>query len=195
MKAVADSPRYRQLRPLIPFVACLVLAGAAVDAGNETVPAPVAPEPPVDTHRAAPSFAEPRRPLTKGSFDACVRFRLTAAYRLAAERIAAVSDCAGLFARFGADGLTCLRSTCYEWVGDTEGEHVCKRGRGAAAFTMVRSPRTVICPVFDRLSVEHAAVVILHEALHFAGQTEWPSDPAAPTSGEINWTIRVACRL
>ena len=80
-------------------------------------------------------------------------------------------------------------------VAGTGGERVCSRGLGAAAFTLVGSPRTVVCPGFDRLAIEEAAVIVLHEALHSAGLGERPLDPDAPNGGEINRLIRVACGL
>ena len=135
------------------------------------------------------------RPLIQGGFDARVRGKLNVAFRLAAEQLRDVPACAKLFADLGADGIERLRATRYQAVADTGGERVCGRGLGAAAFTMVSSPRTIICPSFDRLAVEDAAVIVLHEALHSAGRTEWPADPNAPNGGQINRTVRIACDL
>lgn len=135
------------------------------------------------------------RPLIQGGFDARIRGKLTVAFRLAAERVSSLPACAALFADLGADGLERLRATRYQSVADTGGERVCGRGLGAAAFTMVNSPRTIVCPSFDRLAVEGAAVIVIHEALHSAGRSEWPLDPEAPNGGEINRTVRAACGL
>jgi hypothetical protein len=135
------------------------------------------------------------RPLVQGGFDARIRGKLSVAFRLANQRLREVPECAQLFADLSADGLAQLRATRYQSVADTGGDRVCGRGLGAAAFTMVNSPRTIICPAFDRLTVEGAAVILLHEALHSAGQTEWPLDPSAPNSGQLNRMIRVACDL
>jgi hypothetical protein len=47
----------------------------------------------------------------------------------------------------------------------------------------VGSPSTFVCRLFQRLGDERAAVVLIHEALHHAGLTEYPQDPEAMTSG------------
>ena len=130
-----------------------------------------------------------------GGYDPSTRVRLTAALRVAAQRVRDVPACAALFERFGADGVECLRLSLYQSVARGGGEGVCARGLGSVAFTRVKSPLTTLCPTFDQLTIEQAAVAVLHEALHFAGQTEWPLDPNAPTAGEINQMVRVACEL
>jgi hypothetical protein len=135
------------------------------------------------------------RPLIQGGFDARIRGKLNVAFRLAAQRLRELPECSQLFAELSTDGLARLRATRYQSVADTGGDRVCGRGLDAAAFTMVNSPRTIICPAFDRLTVEDAAVIVLHEALHSAGQTEWPLDPNAPNSGQINRMVRAACGL
>ncbi len=135
------------------------------------------------------------RPHILGGFKARTRVKLNAAFGIAVQRLRDLPGCAGLFSGLGTDGLAQLRAIRYQSVADTGGERVCGRGLGAAAFTLVNSPRTIVCPGFDRLTVEGAAVIVLHEALHFAGQTEWPVDPDAPDSGEINRIVRVECQL
>lgn len=148
-----------------------------------------------DAVRASLPRPDDLRPRIEGGFDARTRCKLNEAFRLAAERVSDLRTCAALFDDLGADGLACLRATRYQSVADTGGDRVCGRSLGAAAFTMVKSPRTIICPAFGRLTVEDAAVIVLHEALHFAGQTEWPRDPDAPNGGQINRMVREACGL
>lgn len=135
------------------------------------------------------------RPLILGGFAARTRSKLAVAFQMAAGRLHDLPVCAALFTELGANGLTQLAATRYKPVADTGGERVCGRGPSAAAFTLVGSPRTIVCPAFDRLSVEHAAVVLLHEALHSAGLGEWPADPQAPDSGAISRMVRTACEL
>jgi len=135
------------------------------------------------------------RPRILGGFDARTRSRLASAFQLAARRLADLPTCSELFTRLGADGRQKLQAIRYQSVADVGGERVCGRGLGAAAFTTVGNLRTVVCPGFDRLDIDEAAVIVLHEALHGAGLTEWPLDRDAPNGGEINRTIRLACDL
>jgi hypothetical protein len=135
------------------------------------------------------------RPRILGAPDARLRVKLGVAFRIAGQRPRDVPECAQLFTGLNADGVALLGSTLYQSVADTGGERVCGRGLDAAAFTMVRSPRTIVCPAFDRLTVEDAAVVVLHEALHFAGLPESPLTPGAVSSSEINDRIADRCGL
>jgi hypothetical protein len=135
------------------------------------------------------------RPRILGAPDARLRVKLGVAFRIAGQRPRDVPECAQLFTGLNADGVALLGSTLYQSVADTGGERVCGRGLDAAAFTMVRSPRTIVCPAFDRLTVEDAAVVVLHEALHFAGLPESPPTPGAMKSNEINDRIADRCGL
>ncbi|MCG6947754.1 MAG: hypothetical protein LJE93_02410 [Acidobacteria bacterium] len=45
------------------------------------------------------------------------------------------------------------------------------------------------------LSDEQAAMVIIHEALHHAGLSEYPKDPDAMTSRAINGMVSEKCGL
>lgn len=111
--------------------------------------------------------------------------------RVQAERMPA---CRGLFEELGTDPLMVLTSTEYTGPLSVEDQMVC-RARDAVAFTQVGPGRTVLCQQFGQLEIREAAAYLIHEALHNAGQTEWPSDPAAPTSAEIQSLVRRKCRL
>ena len=63
------------------------------------------------------------------------------------------------------------------------------------AYTFVGASTTWLCPDFKRLPIEHAALVLIHEALHHAGLTEKPHDQGAMTSREINTMVTTACQL
>jgi hypothetical protein len=52
---------------------------------------------------------------------------------------------------------------------------------------------TFLCTGFSSLTDEHAALVLVHEALHHAGLTESPSDPSGMSSAAINEMVRTAC--
>jgi hypothetical protein len=135
------------------------------------------------------------RPLIVGRFNAGGRLGLESAFRVAAERLHSRGTCRALFSELGTDGLARLRDTRYQAAAEVGAERVCRRGTGVAAFTAVGSPRTIVCPGFDSLTVKQAAVIILHEALHFAGLPEGPPTPGAMSSTEINDMIADRCGL
>lgn len=175
-------------------VLCAGTLGAAHDPSGDSVTSLVGAvaAPAVPAGVPAPGRISPR---ILGSCDARTRVRLTAALRLAAQRVRDVPTCAALFEHLGADGIECLRVTLYQSVARGGGEEVCARGWGSVAFTRVKSPVTTLCPGFDQLTIEQAAVAVLHEALHFAGLPESPQTPGAMTPREIDRMIRSRCRL
>jgi hypothetical protein len=72
-----------------------------------------------------------------------------------------------------------------------DGISICERGYAA---TIVGAPSTFVCRNFQHLSDERAALVLIHEALHHAGLTEYPQDPEAMTSARINRMVDKSCR-
>lgn len=134
-------------------------------------------------------------PLFEGNFDGGSYRSLRLAFRVAAQRIEDVPQCAALFSSLGADGVAKLRATHYLMMYDRVTVRGCGRGLGPAAFTHVGSSRTMVCPGFDRLPVEAAAMIVIHEALHYAGLGEKPSDPRGPEPDAINHSVRAACHL
>ncbi len=197
MKIPATStPARRALQPLVAL-AVLWAAGmvASPEAWGQAAEAAAEGGTAEGLGVASLAILKPPTPRIRGGFDARLRTKVTSAFRVATQQVLEVPACAGLFARFGTDGVARLRAARYEWVGDTGGERVCGRGPGAAAFTMVRSPRTIVCQGFSRLDADDAAVILIHEALHSAGQTEWPDDPLAPSAEAINKMVRSACGL
>jgi hypothetical protein len=69
---------------------------------------------------------------------------------------------------------------------------VCYR-RHAVAFTRVGTSTTWICPVFDKLVSLDAALILIHEALHFAGLPELPGTPGALESSQIQEMVVANC--
>jgi len=119
--------------------------------------------------------------------------RLAASFALAVERLDGRADCARLFAELDADGTRLLSQTLYR-APLREGEAKrCRAGR--AAFTVVGSPLTCVCPSFGRLSRHDGAMILLHEALHFAGLPESPATPTAMDSRGINRLVKERCGL
>jgi hypothetical protein len=103
------------------------------------------------------------------------------------------TQCGALFRDLGADPVELLASTRYYAAELTWGKHACPDGVFAA--TQVGSRVTMLCSGFGRVSRDMAAVVVLHEALHFAGLRERPHDPGAMSSNEINNLVKRRCGL
>ena len=121
-----------------------------------------------------------------------VRHRLDLGFALAVQRVHEEPACRDLFSSLGADGVDRLSRALYLPPQAGE-ERYC--GTGVVAFTGVGQPHTRLCPAFGSLATDRAAIVLLHEALHFAGLGERPSDPSGPTPLQINELVETACGL
>lgn len=134
-------------------------------------------------------------PVLMGQFPARLRFQVLAATELAKRRFDREAGCRALFEPFGTDGRELLLQETY-LVARSTGERQTCSSRSAAAFTTVGGERTHLCPRrFVELTVSRAAMILIHEALHHAGMPEWPAEPSAPTSEQLNRLIRSSCRL
>ena len=121
------------------------------------------------------------------------RRKISDAFEVALERIREVPECRNLFTDLGADGETALSMVVFLPVGRAEARGgVC---RGSSAYTIVGGGPVWVCRDFSRLSDTQAAMVIVHEALHHAGLNEYPKDPEAMTSREINAMVMDHCGL
>jgi len=119
------------------------------------------------------------------------RAKLEAAFDLALQRVREVPECGDLFRELGADGVEMLETALYFPIGSpTKEVEMCGT---ADAFTYVGDAPTFLCRKFYRLSDERAAMVVVHEALHHAGLTEWPSDPDGMKSIAINRMVSESC--
>jgi hypothetical protein len=133
-------------------------------------------------------------PAVEGRIPAKVRFVLSSAYSIALSRLHHVESCAGLFSALGADGLEQLSGSVFLLASPEQEQRIC-RGRKSDAFTQVGGTRVGLCVGFTRLTRLEAAVRLIHEALHHAGMTEKPVDPAALSSREINQLVKASCEL
>jgi len=86
-----------------------------------------------------------------------------------------------------------LNSTSYYPAGASQERKHCRRG--SLAMTRVGKSAVALCRSFARLSDHEAAIILIHEALHFAGQTEYPSDPDAPDGIGITKMVMKGCQL
>jgi hypothetical protein len=118
--------------------------------------------------------------------------KIDAAFAIAVARVRDNAFCQALFARLESNGVDVLRTSLYYPMPVSfDGISICERGYAA---TLVGAPTTFICRNFQRLSDERAALVLIHEALHHAGLTEYPLDPDGMTSSRINRMVEKSCR-
>ena len=160
-------------------------------------PAPLADPPTRVASATASATSETRsrlEPKLDGSIAGLLRARLTSGFNLAVQQVQEVESCSLLFASLRRDGLEMLRSTRYSLAGAAIVTDVCRKPN-VVALTAVGSPATRVCPGFQRLTPEAAALVILHEALHYAGLRESPVHPDGPRPGQINAMVRKSCGL
>lgn len=120
-----------------------------------------------------------------------VGLKIRTGFAVAVSRATNVGTCAALFSKLGADPVELLGRSLYYPAALNRNNPACRNG--AQAFTPVGSPITWVCDRFARLDTDKAALVLLHEALHFAGLPEQPHDPGAMTSSEINDMVKDRC--
>ena len=102
--------------------------------------------------------------------------------------------CRALFDGLRLRANEVLGSTPYELAREPEIVARCRK-KGVVAVSYVHGKRIHLCEGFYSLSLNERAVIIIHEALHGAGMSEWPSDPQASTAGEISLIVEKACLL
>ncbi len=121
------------------------------------------------------------------------RRKISDAFDVALERVQEVPECRGLFAELGSDGMDALARVIFIPIGRAQAQGgVC---RGSSAYTLVGGGPIWVCREFSRLSDTQAAMVIVHEALHHAGLSEYPLDPDGMTSTLINQMVMKHCGL
>ncbi|MCH7666110.1 MAG: hypothetical protein IH936_09325 [Acidobacteria bacterium] len=143
------------------------------------------------TEAAGPSFVRGKvQPYVRGRSLMVMRRGV----RLAKSRLRDNSTCRQLFEAFGKDAKEVMDESRYHWVALSAEETACQQ-KHAAAFTWVGEDLTCLCPAFASLSVNDAAIALVHEALHHAGLTEQPGDPLGMTRDQIDQMVRTSCRL
>ena len=121
------------------------------------------------------------------------REQLIVAFEVALERVQKMGECRDLFTDLGADWMAALSRVSFYPMGRREAlPTMC---RGVDAYTMVGGGPTWLCRDFWRLTDKRAAMIIIHEALHHAGLTEWPGDPDGMRSVAINKMVAEHCGL
>lgn len=145
----------------------------------------------------------PTEPFIHRSLAPEIRANLEIALDLAFERVREIEACGELFTRLGADGLEMLNTSLYLEADSLQARtRICGRDGAASswggktlAYTQVGAASTWICRSFARVPADIAAVTVIHEALHHAGLTEWPSDRTAMTSEQITRMVKKACEF
>jgi hypothetical protein len=184
------SSRDRRTLAVSLVLGCLV-AGAS--AGQET-----AAEPAAGAGMSAPTARIARHDAGSdssatviGSLPPGVRGKLERGWFVAHRHLEEHASCRALFTDLGADGYERLHHTIY--LGRPRGSDRRSCPRRVAAHTSLHRPYTQLCPDFARLSDNWAGIVLLHEALHFAGLPESPAVPGALTSSDINQLVIDRC--
>jgi hypothetical protein len=113
--------------------------------------------------------------------------------RVAQEHLRRHASCRALFARLGSDGAEKVDGASYYPASAEQERKHCRRG--VFAVTTVGASAVGLCRNFVRLSPREAAIILIHEALHLAGQTEYPAPPEAPDSVAITRMVMTGCRL
>ena len=121
-----------------------------------------------------------------------IAVRLRAGFGVALARLDSEPACSALFVEFGADARRTLAQTLYYGATRQQEDARC---RDAYAATQVGSAVTWVCRNFAGVGIEHAARILLHEALHRAGLPESPQAPGAMTSREIDLVVAAKCHL
>ena len=136
---------------------------------------------------------ETTSPTIGSAMPAADRWAFKAAFRTAAKKVQVLESCGDLFTDLDLTGIEALGRTRYELASSAADAARC-RGR-VSAVTSVRGSRTRLCDYFKALSHHDKAAILIHEALHAAGLSEWPHEPEAPTSSEITARVKRACAL
>lgn len=118
--------------------------------------------------------------------------KLNEAKPIAEDRLCNMPQCMQLFDPLSADGYSVLLSTTYL---DGRSTSECQNNQNWGAWTRVNSKTVYLCGPFETASGPGAATNLIHEALHSAGMTEYPGDPAAMTSVDINNMVQSNCNL
>jgi hypothetical protein len=133
------------------------------------------------------------RPTFSPLLHGTTRRKLSHGYALAAGRVRNQPSCRSLFSKLGADGLDLLEETLYLPASKRSERRICNHA--SRTFTRVGSDVTMLCGNFEDLPDRVAAVLLIHEALHFAGLDDEKHDPDGLSSKEINTMIEHACGL
>ena len=160
-------------------------------ASGEAAEAAEAPAGSVVASVAVPASVAAAGPNIRKGVPPAVAQKLQQAFALAAKRVQERPACRALFEKFGKDGGRLISATLFF---PAKGPQAKRRFCVASdALTQVGASVTWLCPSFGSLANDRAAMVLIHEALHFAGLTESPAEAGAMTSTQINDLVKESC--
>jgi hypothetical protein len=131
-------------------------------------------------------------PFIRPGVATAVAIRLRSGFAIAVRQVRDLPQCRALFESLGADPDRILRETDYRAATSELERSFCTRR--AVAVTHIGQPFTWVCRTFPALTAHQAAIVLIHEALHFGGLPESPRVPDAMTSQEINFLVVSRCK-
>jgi hypothetical protein len=130
--------------------------------------------------------------LRRGLPDLVAR-RLEEGIPVAQKRLREFASCGALFTRLGSDGVVQVGGASYHAASPEQERRYCRRG--VEALASVGGSTIALCRTFAHLSSQQAAIILIHEALHLAGQEEYPASTGAPDSRAITETVMASCQL
>jgi hypothetical protein len=172
---------------LCATIVCAAAAAASVVLASESESGAAGRGPAADRTRIA------ERTLPSPVLSQRATARLAEGIRVGHERLRKHASCRALFERLGDDGAATLDRASYHPASPEQERKHCRRG--VFALTTVGASAVVLCRGFARLSPQQAAIILIHEALHLAGQEEAPAAPGAPDSLAITGSVMAGCRL
>jgi hypothetical protein len=138
------------------------------------------------------SAAVRRSPVSFGLSKLLAK-RLDEGIPVAQKRLRDFASCRALFSRLGADGAATLSAAAYHAASAEQERRYC--GRGVEALATVGGSAVALCRGFAHLSGQDAAIILIHEALHLAGQPEAPATSGAPDSRQLTEAVIASCQL
>jgi|GEM_PF-6250512 len=117
--------------------------------------------------------------------------KLNAAKNRAKQRLEDLQQCGDLFKDLTlTNGPGVIDATTYRSHPNSD---AC--GAGAAIWTQVGSLNAYLCNSFINQVADMRAALVIHEAMHSAGQRESPQYPGYPTSVQLTNLVRTTCNL
>lgn len=139
------------------------------------------------------SDGDPGVPIPYARLSEPVKARLQEAIPVASKHLREHRSCRAMFERLGADGVAKLTGVSYVPAGRGQERKYCRRD--CYAVTTVGGSAVAVCRRFARLPAQQAAIILVHEALHAAGQTEYPAYSDAPDAADITRMVMRDCRF
>ena len=177
----------------MPRCRCATFACAAVFASSAAWGSDGAPAPGSSRPTAVALEATARRPVLDPRLPEPVAATLSRGLPVVQERLRKYGSCRALFAPLGSDAAAALERASYHPASAEQERRNCRPG--VFALTTVGGSAISLCRTFAHLSAQQAAIILLHEALHVAGQAEYPAAPGAPDSLAITGMVMKGCWL